>query len=392
MKITNVYLLSLLFCVVSIQCIYADTYTPKLKSNSIIDIRKNWDLQGDTVVLPGGVTLNFVNAKVQNGILVGNKTKIIGCTHAIFDKVTISGSWNMPEISTRMFVNLSYDNSIRDVIALTDSEVYNKVYIEKGDYYFKLDNANRTGITINSNTHLTIRGNLKLKSNNLRSYDIVRVSGSDVVITGNGVIKGDLSSHIDDGGEWGMGIGIYNSTNVLVENISITECWGDCIYIGSESGNVVIDGCKLSKGRRQGLSITSAEDVKIRSSIISEIGGTSPGYAIDIEPNKSEIVGSVFISDVEIYNCHGGIFGTGKAIDSTILYVELNKCRVWGAISDYAYRFRYQQNLVMKNCLSEAPNKKIVLIQFVKNVNYNNVKVRGRLQSVRTYECGHVNI
>jgi len=49
---------------------------------------------------------------------------------AFFDKVEISGTWIALDIRTSMFVNLDYDNSLRDVFALTDNAVVNNVTIE----------------------------------------------------------------------------------------------------------------------------------------------------------------------------------------------------------------------------------------------------------------------
>ena len=42
----------------------------------------------------------------------------------------------MPDISTKMFKDLDYDNSLRDVMALTNEKIKNKVTIHKGVYFF----------------------------------------------------------------------------------------------------------------------------------------------------------------------------------------------------------------------------------------------------------------
>lgn len=57
------------------------------------------------------------------------------------------------------------------------------------------------------------------------------------------------------------GVYIRNSNNVLVKDISISDCWGDCLYVGSKSQNINVHNCKLINGRMQGVSITSANRV-----------------------------------------------------------------------------------------------------------------------------------
>lgn len=311
------------------QTAHAYLYAPNIKANSIVEISKDWDLKGKCVVLPEGVTLKFINTKIYNGTLQGNQTKIAGNDNAIFDMITISGTWNVPVISTNMFVNLNYDNSLRDVLALTNSYIYNKVTIEKGDYYFDLNSSAKTGVIVESNTNLIINGNLRLKSNSLRSYDIVRVTGWDITITGDGTIIGDLSTHIDKGGEWGMGIYLKGATNVSISGISIQNCWGDCVYIGGKSQNIIVNNCTLEYGRRQGVSVTYGSNVTLRNLKITNIGGTSPGYGIDIEPNSNGIVEDVYIKDVIIDNSVGGILVYGRAKGAKIENIIIENCQIY---------------------------------------------------------------
>ncbi len=327
-RILSSFVISLLSC---LQAACAYSHAPNIEAHSVVIISKDWDLNGKSVVLPEGVTLKFKNAKIYNGKLQGNHTKIAGNVDAIFDKVEISGTWNVPVISTDMFVNLDYDNSLRDVIALTDNNVQNKVIIEKGDYLFSLDKFNQTGIIVGSNTSIIINGNLKLKRNSLRNYDIVRITGTNVSISGNGSVIGDLSTHIDKGGEWGMGIYLKGATNVSVSGISVKNCWGDCIYIGGNSQNITVENCLLAYGRRQGVSITLGSNIKLRDLRISNVGGTNPEYGIDIEPNADGIVEDVFISNVYIENCKGGILVYGGAKGAHVGKVVIEDSKIYNS-------------------------------------------------------------
>ena len=217
------------------------------------------------------------------------------------------------------------------MIALTDSNVQNKVIIGKGDYLFSLNKSDQTGIIVGSNTKLIINGNLKLKRNDLRNYDIVRVTGTDISISGNGTIIGDLSTHIDNGGEWGMGIYLKGAIDVSISGISVKNCWGDCIYIGGNSQNVVVENCSLAYGRRQGVSITFGSNIKLRDLRISNVGGTNPQYGIDIEPNADGKVEDVFISNVSIEDCKGGILVYGGAKGAHVGKVVIEDCKIYNS-------------------------------------------------------------
>ena len=327
-RLLGFFVIILLDC---FQTVCANSHDQKIKAHSVVVISKDWDLNGKSVLLPEGVTLKFMNAKIHNGKLQGNHTKITGNVDAIFDKVEISGTWNVPVVSTNMFVDLDYDNSLRDVLALTDSKIHNKVTIEKGDYFFNLNDFEKIGVVVTSDTDLAINGNLKLKHNSLRGYDLVRVTGTNITLTGDGSIIGDLSTHIDKGGEWGMGIYLKDATDVFISGITIKECWGDCIYIGGNSQNIIVDGCFLAYGRRQGVSITLGSNILLKDLTITNVGGTSPEYGIDIEPNANGIVEDVFISNVFIENCKGGILVYGGAKGAHVGKVVIEDSKIYNS-------------------------------------------------------------
>lgn len=320
-----------LTCVVLILCtqnVLANSYAPILKAHSVVAISSEWNLEGKSVILPDGITLKFVSGKISNGTLIGANTKISGNIKGIFDKVKISGTWSVSDILTSMFVNLDYDNSLRDIFALTNSAIYNRVTIEKGNYYFLLNDTQKNGITINSKTDIVIEGNLILKANGLRSYDILKVIGSDITITGSGSLIGDLPSHIDNGGEWGMGIYLKKASNVTISGITIRDCWGDCVYVGGNSQNILIDNCCLDHGRRQGISVTYGSNVTLSNLKITNIGGTSPGYGIDIEPNSNGLVDNVLVRNVTIDNSVGGILVYGRAKGAKIENIIIEECKI----------------------------------------------------------------
>lgn len=179
-------------------------------------------------------------------------------------------------------------------------------------------------ININIPTVINFTGNGALEKipTNWNSYDILRVQDAQDVHIYNPVIIGDRDNHITspnennyDGfdGEWGMGISIYDSQRIYVYNPNISKCWGDGIYISEAGGSIndeihikgdiIIDKC-----RRQGISVVKGRNVYIDDSVISNIDGTAPMRAIDVEPNKSEDeCTNINIGDITSINNQGAL-------------------------------------------------------------------------------------
>lgn len=272
-------------------------------------IDKDVDLKGCECKIPEGKTLVFKGGLIKNGILSGNMTKI-ECKGKAFDRVTIKGSWNVPEISTKLFADLSYENSLRDVAALAHPKVKNRIVIEKGEYKVKAEQKAKVCVPLCSNTDFILKGTIRLEPNNFKHYYIIQAKGENINIKGNGTIIGDKHTHTGKEGEWGMGIILNGAMNATISGLTIKDCWGDCIYVGGNSRNVLIERCKLDHGRRQGISITKANGVTIRNCVITNVSGTNPQYAIDVEPNRRDSVDNIIIENVTVKDCEGGFKST----------------------------------------------------------------------------------
>ena len=342
-------------------------------ANGRIVINDDVDMKGDVCRLPKGMTLLFRKGVIRNGTLSGCMTKI-ECKGKAFDRVTIEGSWNVPEISTRLFADLSYENSLRDVVALAHPKVKNRIVIEKGEYKVSAGKKSATCISLCSNTDLMMNGTIRLVPNGLKSYNIILAKGKNINIGGKGTIIGDKYTHTGTEGEWGMGVRLHKAVNATVSGLTIKDCWGDCIYVGGNSKNVLIENCTLDNGRRQGISVTKADNVTIRRCSISNIGGTAPGYAIDIEPNKGDSVDHVLIDNVVVKNCLGGIKATrslkqtneGKPL-SWIGSVEVRYCDT-SAQKKFPALFKGCDSLYVSNCKIVSSNAKPAIL--TKNVDH----------------------
>lgn len=288
-----------------------------LTKNGSIIIRDTIDLENQLCIIPEGLTLSFKGGYIKNGTLVGNNTKLkSGST--CFERVRILGSWNVPVIKSSLFGDLTYDNALKDVVALASPSVNNRVFIEKGTYQVSAYYNDDVCIPIGDYTDLILDGDVWLTPNDYRNSNIIRVTGYKIKIRGKGTIAGDKHTHKGNSGEWGMGIDVEDGHDVLISGLTIKDCWGDCIYVGTNSTDVKIEKCTLDHGRRQGISITSANGVKIKKCIITNVGGTNPEYAIDVEPNKGDLVDNVVIEGVTVDKCRGGFLVYGKAINAKV--------------------------------------------------------------------------
>lgn len=261
-----------------------------------------------------------------------------------------------------------------DVVPASGGHISNgRFVVPEGDLLVKTRSERDAWLIVGDNTELIINGNIQLEGNGLSCCDIIRVTGKNVIIRGKGSIAGDKFTHTGSEGEWGMGIHFRGASNATLSGLTIKNCWGDCIYLSKNSNNIRIENCRIDHGRRQGITIVSADSVFIKKCTISNVSGTMPQYGIDIEPNRNCSVNYVLIDNVNVTNCEGGIraivpkAGIGSA---TIGTVVIRKCRV-SAKSRHPIQFTACKTATVDGCIIEATNERPCI-----NANYvENLKI-----------------
>ena len=197
-----------------------------------------------------------------------------------------------------------------------DGSVDYTEYIQEGINKFlvvKLPNfpllINPKGLSMNSNSQLFFQANSKLlmKPNAEKFYQLIDIKDIQNVSIYNPVLVGDRKKHLNNLGEWGMGISIKSSQNIKIYNHKISECWGDGIYIGRSSqaqpSGLQIIGGHLDHNRRNGISIVSGRDILLDKIVVSNTEGTAPMAGIDIEPNNNEdVLENIKINSPVTYN------------------------------------------------------------------------------------------
>ncbi len=198
-------------------------------------------------------------------------------------------------------------------------------FIIDGIYYVdgqaqKYDSAqnSKASLILRSNSTLKFEPGAKLitKPNNYSSYTTLVARNVSNVNIISPVLIGDRASHKysrNNTHEWGYGLAIYDSSrNITITNPVIEDMTGDGIYIGREWGsakdnppkNVQISNAKISKVRRNGITIASVDGLTIKKPIISDISDkyntVAPSAAIDIEPEESSKTEKSSIKNVVI--------------------------------------------------------------------------------------------
>ena len=72
----------------------------------------------------------------------------------------------------------------------------------------------------------------------------------------------------------GAGLSILNSTSVSITGLTVLETGGDCIYVGAHSSNITVQGCNLTAGYRNAMSVTGVVGLLVQDSVLADTGGT----------------------------------------------------------------------------------------------------------------------
>ncbi len=181
------------------------------------------------------------------------------------------------------------------------------------------------GLQLKSQMTLQMQTNAVLRAipNNKTGYNMVNIFNANNVNVLGGTIEGERFKHMGTAGEWGHCLVINRSTNVVVEDVTAKECWGDGFYVGG-AATKAITFCKVvaDRNRRQGMSITSVDGLQIYDSVFKNTAGTEPEAGLDIEPNLGSTVTNVLITRSLFDNNAGGGMQIGPAgVDKATTFV-----------------------------------------------------------------------
>lgn len=145
-----------------------------------------------------------------------------------------------------------------------------------------------------SNITLSLAPNTILKAipTSSGSYSIITIRNVKNVSVTGGTLEGDRFAHIGNkGGNYGRDINIEGAQNITISNLTVTDSWGDGIYLGNDdnkvnNNNVTIKNVICNNNRRNGISLIDGSNIVIENVLAENSKGAPPAAGIDIEPNN----------------------------------------------------------------------------------------------------------
>lgn len=217
-----------------------------------------------------------------------------------------------PIVDVRQFGSRG-DGVTDDLPAMQAAVNSGSIYVPPGTYRF----GGNLSLDIPSNRIVMFAPGATVKllpHNNSGGYQMLRVHQKENVFIYGGLLDGNRDENSATTGEFGMGVSIRSSNNVVVENTIIQNTWGDGIYVGSWPNapgstvptgivlrNIFIDNC-----RRMGVTFISAKNLLAEKIHIKNIQGTPPQAGIDFEPNHTtEKLWNLTFRDITIEDVAG---------------------------------------------------------------------------------------
>ena len=218
--------------------------------------------------------------------------------------------------------------------------------------------------SINMRSHVRLQMSsgarlVALPNSSPRSYVIKAWNVTNVEISG-GAIVGERAGHRGSTGEWGMGIDILASSKVYVHDLTVSNCWGDGLYIGAigsaghatPSTDVTIKQVVSTNNRRQGLSFGPVDRVYVVNSTFSNTHGTKPEAGIDIEPSVQGTSSHIRIENSKVI----GNAGSGLELQAHVTGLVVKSSTIkgnngFGVYSNGATNLWFANNVITENGL-----------------------------------------
>jgi parallel beta-helix repeat protein len=275
-------------------------------------------------------------APAATGSHVITATSVADTTRTASSTVTVAAT-TATVANTGMVVNVrnapysALGDGVTDDTAAIQSAVNavagtgGEVLIPAGTYLINPIANSGAGINLGSNMTLSLATGavLQARSTATSNYKVVLASGvTHVNITGGTIIGNRNNNTITDTAEAGMGITVASSSNVVIEGVTVTDCWADGIYI-SGGTNVTLNQVVSNNSRRNGLSIVNGSILVVRGSTFENATGSleggvlANGGGIDVEPNIGNTVSTLLISHCTFTGNVALAIGSGVGIANT---------------------------------------------------------------------------
>lgn len=246
------------------------------KTNTIYKITKDMDLEGSTLIIPVGCTLDFQGGSFKNGTIEGNGTAIQSELRRIFDdNIILEGMWNVKEAYPEWFGGKG-DGVTDNTQAINNCiKYFTNTYISAGTYIINQIDDIPSFRTINGcGKKSIIQANPKMNLTN--SYLLRTKNGGSGITFSNFVLLGGANSTESN---YKIG-GIYLrstsndvndqwDTRNIIQNVEIKYCYAASIYIGTYQRENKISNCFITHTTNVGINCMGTDNMIIGCTVAS---------------------------------------------------------------------------------------------------------------------------
>ena len=298
-------------------------------TNTVYEIRYDFDLQAGTVTIPANSVLWFNGGSIKSGTIVGNNTAIYG--DYVFNGVTFDGSFEIPQLD----VNAEHFANTVDFFGIMKSFSGSKINLGMNIAVTSKNVTLIPKIDLNGNGH-TIKvvciafdttANVSIKNCifdcSIAESSLLHVSNTEggfLDLFGNATNNIDLQNCAFNSIPGGFTFTYFrNVKNVSVVNCNFTgvldpenvqDLGGRTVHLYNVCGCVNVTGCKISNCH--GIAISGIENnsvdsnFEIRDNYISNIGWGGIAFIGGLVHNVT--ISNNVIKDVNLVEDEGGAY------------------------------------------------------------------------------------
>lgn len=188
-----------------------------------------------------------------------------------------------------IFPNIDYTNIYNSL-----NLIYKNIFFDKSTYKIQswdgaataIGSYGHKGFQIQSDTFFdgkgatfeTITNSTAANVSSFRIKDVQNINLKDFTLIG------ERNSHIGTTGEGGYGIWCENVNNIVIDNVTSKDFWGDSLYLYN-CNNVIVSNSTFKNSRRNNVSIIYGTNITFINCVFDNANGTSPQSGVDIEPD-----------------------------------------------------------------------------------------------------------
>ena len=289
-----------------------------------------------TLLLAKGIVSNVENGyfEVDRPISSGNEKELAAYQQKIIYASTVAPGYN-PENSTACFVNAIKGAKKGDTVVIDKVEKSNGVWNIEGRHPNWFDG--KRGIDrVADDVTLIFEKGVTLKAID-RTFD--HPEGLDMLLRLENVSGWKISGYgakfeMDNAGlqegEFANAIALYDCNDIVIEGLHVDGSGGDGIYIGTRtktgfSKNISVKNMIFENHRRQGTTITSAENLLFENVKLNCTWGRPPISGLDIEPDSvTQRLTDIKFKNVEFaHNGYTGILFALTKMNNTSVPIDV---------------------------------------------------------------------